>query len=260
MLPTVTNYAIVLRKPNGQVKECQPRSAAYAYLASCITLAIYMLLSPRAYDVLTDMAWQLDSAMRNIYRTRARAEEVVRMFLRGLGHRFPVLVIDYQLTESGAQGQMNRGGAPGTFNARDHFISLNAAVCTQRPLLVELFLTSWGVLVNVPISISRILLINSSQNVWKMRNAVDRRRMDHFRTWQFSFANTIFHECGHLLVTVVGGNSQGCITPPHIRPDIAGYSDESCGEAGRVLEERVLGGVLETYQDPNQGDEQVCLV
>ena len=76
----------------------------------------------------------------------------------------------------------------------------------------------------------------------------------HFRTFVFMFAHVFLHELGHMLVTFLTKGEAA--TPPRIRAQVSGYSDEYKGEAGRNLELILFGGNLEYYfvdaDDPSQ--------
>ena len=99
-------------------------------------------------------------------------------------------------------------------------------------------------------------MTNMGQKLFKMRIAASRSLTD-FRTWQFIFANILFHEIAHLFVTFLGNNSTAARTPPHINCGLPGYSDGIIrGEAGRWLEYALFGGPFELYPDPHRHDDQ----
>lgn len=135
-MPSITNYAIVVRRRTGEVETRQPTSLAFSYIASCITITLGLLSTPMAQQALTTFALELDSIFpRPAYYTRhldrARAGEVVRLFLRKLNTRFPVVVIDEQLGDGGALGFIQRTGPEFDFETRHHYIHVNAAVSSR---------------------------------------------------------------------------------------------------------------------------------
>ena len=77
-----------------------------------------------------------------------------------------------------------------------------------------------------------------------------------YRTFLFIFANTFFHETCHLFTTFL--TKSRTATPPHVAPQVGGYSKMNKGEFGRYMETVVYGGTLEYYRDPSRGVGQVC--
>ena len=76
-----------------------------------------------------------------------------------------------------------------------------------------------------------------------------------FRSFKFVFANTLLHEIGHVFVTFLTKGRTA--TPSHLQADVAGYSGEHEGEAGRNLETIIFGGTIEYYRDHADDDSQV---
>lgn len=76
-----------------------------------------------------------------------------------------------------------------------------------------------------------------------------------FRTFNFIFANTFLHEIGHVFVNFLTKGRTG--TPRRLRAEVAGYSAEDRGEAGRHLETIIFGGTLEYFRDHADDESQV---
>lgn len=132
-MPSIANYAVVVRRRTGEVETRQPSSLAFSYIASSVTITLGMLSTPMAQQALTTFALELDSilprpASHTQYLDRACAGEFVRLFLRKLYTRFPVVVIDEQLADGGALGFIQRNGPEFDFDTRHHYIHVNAAV------------------------------------------------------------------------------------------------------------------------------------
>ena len=84
------------------------------------------------------------------------------------------------------------------------------------------------------------------------RNDYDNKQL---RTFNFIFANAIFHELCHLFSTFL---TQGRIlTPSQFKAQVKGYVKEDKGEAGQYMETIIFGGTLEYLRDRNHGDRQV---
>ena len=92
----------------------------------------------------------------------------------------------------------------------------------------------------------------------RVRLTMDRRSDDNkqLRTFNFIFANVIFHELCHLFSTFL---TKGQILTPFKFNAQVGCVDKSKGEAGRYMESLLFGGSLEYCRDFNRGDRQVCL-
>ena len=76
------------------------------------------------------------------------------------------------------------------------------------------------------------------------------------RTFNFIFANCIFHELCHLFSNFL---TKGRIfTPPQFTA-AGGYSGQHRGEAGRYMESILFGGTLKYFRDHSRGDKQVRL-
>ena len=92
----------------------------------------------------------------------------------------------------------------------------------------------------------------------RARQSNDRSDYDnkHLRKFVFIFANAIFHEICHMLVTFLTKGRTN--TPPHIRPEVEPESSKkNIGEAGRYLEEVIFGGTLAYYRDNPLDNSQV---
>ena len=93
----------------------------------------------------------------------------------------------------------------------------------------------------------------------RARGTMNRSDYDNkqLRTFNFIFANAIFHELCHLFLTFL--TKGRILTPPQFNARVKGYVEEGRGEAGRYMETMLFGGTLEYYRDRNHGDKQVCL-
>jgi hypothetical protein len=130
-MPNITNYAVVVRRPNGEVETRHPALLAFSYIASSITITLGMLSTPMAQHALTVFALELDSFLpqhASRHLDRARPREFVSLFLSKLNARFPVVVIDEQLAEGGSLGFVQRNGPELDFDTRHQYIHVNATV------------------------------------------------------------------------------------------------------------------------------------
>lgn len=85
-------------------------------------------------------------------------------------------------------------------------------------------------------------------------NSKDSKR---FQTFMFSLAKSFYHELGHMFVTFLGGGVVN--TPPHIMVYRSGEPLRAIGEAGRFVEDLLLGGLTNIFKDKEDDDDQVCL-
>ena len=91
----------------------------------------------------------------------------------------------------------------------------------------------------------------------RARHTMDRSDYDNkqLRTFNFIFANAIFHELCHLFSTFL--TKGRILTPPQLNAQVKGRVNENEGEAGRYMETRIFGRTLEYLRDRNHSDRQV---
>ena len=76
-----------------------------------------------------------------------------------------------------------------------------------------------------------------------------------FQTFLFALAKSIYHELGHMFITFLGGGVVN--TPPHITVYKSGELQRDIGEAGRFVEDRLFGGLIITFKDKEDDNDQV---
>ena len=83
-------------------------------------------------------------------------------------------------------------------------------------------------------------------------NSKESRR---FHTFMFALSVALYHELGHMFVTFLGGGLAD--TPPHINVPAPGDRLSAGGEAGRSVEQDLLGGLMTIVRDEEDDDDQV---
>lgn len=105
-------------------------------------------------------------------------------------------------------------------------------------------------------------LVPASQTMEAVFNGTDAKLKARFMSFQFLFAAATAHEMTHIFVAFLAGGSDDYrnYTPPGVshltyaQPSINGVR---LGESGRHLENRLFGGSLEFFRDPQEDDGQV---
>lgn len=139
----VANFSILARPldPAAQMQDHAPNTIEYTFVASAINIALSILEHPAGRQHLTNLALAFDSVNNHGRRFHADAnlaKQQVDFFLTAIKAKFPIVVIDHQMTNVNLLGTHPRGewrGSPNEFNPRDQMVMINGGVCISFPSL-----------------------------------------------------------------------------------------------------------------------------
>lgn len=130
------NFTILTRRDASYILEDNPaNSEEYTYLASAINIALGMMEHPQARASMAELAASLDvqrGSGRHLFPGgQADAKPLINHFLGKVRGNFPIVVIDYTMTNADCLATHPRGvwhGKLGDFDPRHQMILVNGHV------------------------------------------------------------------------------------------------------------------------------------
>lgn len=143
------NFTILERNAQEQVREFEPGTIEYTYVASAVNIALSILSMPHARQCLADLAIEFDKTQREAWYPRLHGvienpASLVDSFLTKVRDNTPMMVVDHTITHIDILAYHPRGQWDQEFIPRKQAVNLNARVFLLSHIYVYHPLTNFS--------------------------------------------------------------------------------------------------------------------